>query len=306
MIPLAEPAPGARHGHPPVSVVVPYFGEDDAGVERLLKSLAAQDYPGETEVILVDNNTRPRLGRPPAGANLRLLHETKPGSYAARNAGLAVAGGAIIAFTDSDCECARDWLSRGVSALERDPAVGIVGGAIRPKPARPEAPHLAERYDGFFHMRQQHYVGVMRFAATANCFVRRDLFTSIGFFEPGLRSGGDREWCRRAVAAGHRLAYEPGAVVLHEARTLGGLLVKARRLAGQEWSHARAAGAGPARAAQAELGFYVARVKRLLDGGEELPGADRVAFFGLATTLQAVRFAELARLSLTRGDPERR
>lgn len=292
-------------GAPPVSVVVPFYGDGVAVLDRLLGSLARQDYPGEAEVIVVDNNPARRLPATRPGAALRILHEPAPGSYAARNAALAVARGGVLAFTDADCECAPDWLSRGVAALA-DPAVGVVGGAIVPRPARPAAPRLAERYDGFFHMRQAHYVAVMGFAATANCFARRELFERLGPFDARLLSGGDREWCRRATAAGHRLAYAADAVVHHAARALPALLTKARRLAGQEWSDARAARTGAVGAVRAELRYFRGRVWRLLDRDERLGGLDRVAFLGLVTALQAVRLAELARLSLTQAAPERR
>jgi hypothetical protein len=143
-------------------------------------------------------------------------------------------------------------------------------------------------------------------AATANCFVRRAAFRSVGPFDARLKSGGDRQWCRRAIASGHRLGYEPSAVVTHAARGFQGLMLKARRLAGQEWSHARAVGAGALRAARVETAFYLARVRRLLDPRERLTVADRVAFFAVATILQAIRFAELLRLRLTGAAPEPR
>lgn len=292
-------------GAPPVSVVVPFYGDGLAALDRLLGSLARQDYAGEAEVIVVDNNPARRLPATRDDAPLRILHEPAPGSYAARNAALAVARGRVLAFTDADCECAPDWLSRGVAALA-DPAVGVVGGAIVARPARPDDPRLAERYDGFFHMRQAHYVAAMGFAATANCFTRHELFARLGPFDARLLSGGDREWCRRATAAGHRLAYAADAVVHHAARALPGLVTKARRLAGQEWSDAQAARTGIAGAMRAELRYFRGRVRRLLDRDEPLDGLDRAAFLGLATVVQAVRVAEVVKLSLVRASPERR
>lgn len=290
---------------PAVSVIVPFYGDRVAALDRLLGSLARQDYAGETEVIVVDNNPERRLPATRAGAPLAILHEPAPGSYAARNAALGAARGDVVAFTDADCECAPDWLARGVAALA-DPAVAVVGGAIRPRLARPADPRLAERYDGFFHMRQAHYVAEMGFAATANCFARRALFERLGPFDASLLSGGDREWCRRATAAGYRLAFAPEAVVHHEARALAGLITKARRLAGQEWSDAQAARTGMPGAVRAELRYFRGRVRRLLDPREELRDLDRVAFLGLATVVQTVRLAELVKLSLTRAEPERR
>lgn len=290
--------------NPPVSVIVPFYGTELPRLQRLLDSLARQDYPGPVELLVVDNNEVPLV--PPAAVRGRLLHEPEPGSYVARNAALREAQGEIVAFTDSDCVCTPQWLSRGVAALLRDPAVGVVGGGVLPLTAGDGGPSLTERYDAFFHMRQAHYVANMGFAATANCLTRRSVVDEVGHFDTRFRSGGDRAWCGKVVEAGYRLAYCAEAAVLHDARRLDGLVLKSRRLAGQEWSRARNAGGGLRAAVRSDLRIYSLRVRRLLDGEESVTLPDRVAFGAISLLLQTVRVAELVRIRVTGGSPERR
>lgn len=289
---------------PPVSIIVPFYGTELWRLQRLLDSIARQDYSGPVELLVVDNNEDPTI--PAAAVNGRLIHEPEPGSYVARNAALREASGEIVAFTDSDCVCTPRWLSRGVAELLRDPAVGAVGGGVLPLTAGAAGPSLTERYDAFFHMRQAHYVTSMGFAATANCLTRRAVLDEVGHFDTRFRSGGDRAWCGKVVEAGYRLAYCAEAAVLHDARRLDGLVLKSRRLAGQEWSRARNAGDGLRAALRSDLRIYARRVRRLVDGREPVTLPDRMAFGAISLMLQAVRVVELVRLRATGGSPERR
>ena len=165
---------------------------------------------------MVDNGSREdgelATGHP---AVSRVVTGSRPGSYAARNAALAVASGDVIAFTDADCIPAPDWLLSGVTAVAEGGADPIAGQVV---PRRSSAPTVWDRFDAGHHVDQRNYVEMLGFGATANLFVRRAVLDDVGHFDGAMGSGGDRELCRRAVAAGYRLAYLERAAVSHGPR----------------------------------------------------------------------------------------
>ncbi len=140
------------------------------------------------------------------------------------------------------------------------------------------------------------------YATTANLALPAALFRELGGFDPERRSGGDAAFCRRAGAAGHRLALVPGAVVHHPCRTSWeALATKARRIKGGQIR----AGPLPRRAA------WVLRTLAppLRDSAHYLasphPARRRLQAVGVRFRLWGVELAETARLALG-GTPERR
>lgn len=215
--PKAPDASAATSTHLAASVIVPTY-RDRESLAGCLACLARQDFPAERfEIVVADND--PEAARSPPSAlpaNARLVHQPTPGSYAARNAAAAGAGGAVLFFTDADCRPAPDWIASGLRLLEENPAVDRLGGAVvlSAAGARWTVPEL---YDRLFNLRQERYVG-RGYAATANLVVRRELFERVGPFDERLYSSGDKEWNRRAGAAGSRLLYADTVRVEHPAR----------------------------------------------------------------------------------------
>jgi glycosyltransferase involved in cell wall biosynthesis len=216
---------------PSVSVVVPVFND----VERLrtcLLALAAQTYPADqVEVLVVDNaSTQDVAAALPDDPRFRLLHEARRGSYAARNTGLAVATGEVLAFTDADCAPDPTWLEEGVRALAAEPAADMVGGAVEFSYASGAPVSAAELYEFRHGFPQERYLRVEHFAATANMLTWRSVLDRVGPFDARLQSGGDGEFGRRVAAAGGLQRYAERAVVRHPARaTTQELLVKLAR-----------------------------------------------------------------------------
>src|SRR4051812_31173088 len=116
---------------PLVSVIVPVFNDADR-LSACLDALAEQDYPVElVQVIVVDNGSTDDVGDVLSQrAGVCVLHEPRQGSYSARNAGIAAATGAVLAFTDSDCLPTSRWLSEAVRTLQLLPRPARVGGRL--------------------------------------------------------------------------------------------------------------------------------------------------------------------------------
>lgn len=222
---------------PFISIIIPAYN-DGPRLALCLACLSKQTYPADRfEVIVVDNGSNPPLSDDPAlknsAVNVRIITETKPGSYIARNTGLTAVQGEIIAFTDSDCLPEPNWLATGVKAITQDKEVGLAAGRIDVFAQNGEAPNIAERYELVRGFPIQEYIERWNFGATANIFTRKDVIEKAGNFDATLKSGGDSEWCKRVHAAGYQTVYAPDTVVRHPARqSVGAIWRKARRVAG--------------------------------------------------------------------------
>jgi len=97
------------------SVIIPVYN-DVKRLEICLKTLEAQTYNKDRyEVIVIDNGFNENIESAAAKyRHVKLLKESRPGAEAARNTGIAAAAGEVLAFTDSDCVPAEDWLEKGV------------------------------------------------------------------------------------------------------------------------------------------------------------------------------------------------
>ncbi|MEZ5320115.1 MAG: glycosyltransferase [Vicinamibacterales bacterium] len=219
---------------PFVSVIIPVFN-DARRLRGCLDALEQQTYPADRyEVVVVDNGSTDRPESVVAAhAHAVCVREPRPGSYAARNAGLARAKGEVLAFTDADARPEPGWLEHGVRRLGALEGDGMVGGRLECVFDRQGTPNFAERFDAVTYLRQQHYVERQHFAATANMFATRAVFDRVGGFRADLFSSGDAEWGTRVHRAGFPQAYADDAVVAHRARgSVWKIIALHRRLLG--------------------------------------------------------------------------
>lgn len=202
-------------------MIVPVFNQDGA-LSSTLEALAGQTVgPHEREIVVVDNGSTDETADVLAASRevvpgLRTaVEDSVRGSYAARNRGIDVAEGALLAFTDADCLPHPSWLERGLAAAQT--GSDLVAGRIE-LTFRGDRPNVWEYVDAGGFLDQRLHVEEHGFGVTANLFVRREVFRSVGVFRATLKSGGDYEFCHRATAGGASITYAEDAVVSHPAR----------------------------------------------------------------------------------------
>ncbi|MDN3550476.1 glycosyltransferase [Mucilaginibacter aquaedulcis] len=216
-----------------VTVIIPTYNDWDC-LSLCLDALSVQSYPHELFEIIVVNNKPGSV--PPAGFrvpdNCKIIDEAKPGSYASRNAGINIAKGEIIAFTDSDCIPDKNWLIEGVAYMLSNPQIGRIAGRIDLFYRSPKLVNV-ELYEKIYAFNQELYVKNDATAVTANIFTYKKSFDVAGLFNENLMSGGDYEWSVRAQKAGIPIHYVDTAIVNHPARyNLDELVTKAKRVGG--------------------------------------------------------------------------
>lgn len=205
----------SRDDTPPrVSVVVPALNAR-ATIGACLAALERQTMPRQQyEVMVVDDGSRDGtadLARAQGARVVRLEHTSGPG--AARNAGIRAARGALVVFTDSDCEPCEDFLEQLVQPLEDDPVVGATKGTYltrqRPLVARFVQLEYEERYR---HTRRHRWIDFVD--TYAACFRREDLLR-VGGFDTRLRQCQDQELSFRMAAAGIKIRFVDNARTYH-------------------------------------------------------------------------------------------
>ena len=101
-----------------VSVIIPVYNDSER-LKLCLEALENQTYSKDLyEVIVVDNASEEDI-KSIVGqfSQAKYTYESQSGSYVARNKGISIARGEILAFTDSDCIPASDWIEKGVANL---------------------------------------------------------------------------------------------------------------------------------------------------------------------------------------------
>jgi glycosyltransferase involved in cell wall biosynthesis len=206
---------------PFVSVIVPVYN-DPRGISETLSSLEQQDYPRNNwEVIVIDNDSSDETRRIacsfiPYLPCMQVLTETRRSSYAARNTGIGLARGGIIAFIDADMVVDKDWITTGVKEILGEEA-DYVGCRVDIY-TKGDPPSIFEIYNQRTGFPVKDYMERFGFAGAGNIFVRRTVFERIGMFDQRLVSGGDYEFGTRVKEAGLKMYYSDKNRMLHPAR----------------------------------------------------------------------------------------
>jgi glycosyltransferase involved in cell wall biosynthesis len=216
----------ARPDWPTVSVVVCAYREERR-LAACLDSLQASRYP-RLEVIVCDDGSDDATLEVARRYPFRVLALPHAGLSVARNAGLAAATGAIVAYLDADATCHPEWPYHLALSLEDRsvdatggpnlPAVdaGLVERAVAASPGGPAEVLVADE-------RAEHVPG-------CNMAFRREVLEDLGGFDPIFTSAGDDvDVCWRLLDTGRRIAFTTAAQIRHHRRdTVRGYLRQQR------------------------------------------------------------------------------
>jgi glycosyltransferase involved in cell wall biosynthesis len=174
---------------PLISVIAPAHNAVSF-YDRWIGSLLAQNYPN-LEIVLVDDGSADGLAaRAQAGPPfLRYIRQENRGPAAARNTGIAAAGGELIAFLDLDDLWEPGHLKRMAAALVEAPHAYIAQGLIR---------NFCYGEDGCAYYCSRAY----RFINLGSAVFRRSVFDYCGVLEEQMRFGEDFDFLIRCWEQG--------------------------------------------------------------------------------------------------------
>jgi glycosyltransferase involved in cell wall biosynthesis len=186
-----------------VSVIIPVFNRE-AYLPEAIESVLKQTRPAD-EILVLDDGSTDRSAEVARsyGERLRCVSQANQGIGGARNAGIALTKGDLVAILDSDDLWTENKLERQCAAFE----------------ARPELDMVFCRMKQFFSPevgaseRRSFYEEEMPACFASGMLARRKILDEIGPFDTNLRVGEFISWFGRAQEKGIRSEIVPEVLV---------------------------------------------------------------------------------------------
>jgi len=194
----------AGEAHESVSVIIPVFNRPRY-LEEALRSVWRQN-PSPEEVIIVDDgstdDTRKEAARfvPPA----RYIYQDHAGAAAARNTGIRMSKGSLIAFLDSDDVWTSEKMRIQKRWMDERPELDMIAGKVESF----FSPDISETNRKKFRIPADPVSG---FVASA-VVIRRRVFDRLGGFPLDMELGEFIDWFLRAREAGMKYDVVPQVV----------------------------------------------------------------------------------------------
>jgi GT2 family glycosyltransferase len=201
---------------PRISVIVCSYNGSATICETLtaIERLAYSDY----ETIVVDDGSTDDTSIIAKKHKAHLIRTENRGLSNARNAGLQVATGEIVAYIDDDAYPDPHWLTYLASGFLQTEHAGIGGLNIAPLGDGAIADCVANAPGGPVHVLLSD--DVAEHIPGCNMAYRREQLLAIGGFDPRFRvAGDDVDICWRFQERGWTLGFAPTAVVWHHRRS---------------------------------------------------------------------------------------
>ena len=201
-----------------ISVIVPSYNSENT-ISKCLDALQNQSYTGSYEIILIDSSfdNTPEIvsNRYPGVRYTHLKRKTDPGT--ARNMGIEISNGDLIAFIDSDCVAAHDWLEQIVRA--HDSPYKAVGGVVYNGNDENDLIALAgyiSEFREFLPARPRQEVSHI---PTCNISYKRGVFDEYGLFQGNYYPQEDLVYNIMLSEHGERILLDPSIRICHHHRS---------------------------------------------------------------------------------------
>jgi glycosyltransferase involved in cell wall biosynthesis len=164
-----------------LSVIMPVYNGAEFLAEAVA-SITAQAYQ-PLEIIVVDDGSTDDTAAVAQilGREIRYLYQPNQGPAAARNAGLAVAQGDLIAFLDVDDLWPADKLAQQMACLHANAATEVVWGKTWLRPYQSDETEFPSLIPNWMPL-------------LGSLLCRRAVFEQVGGFDPTMRFGEDMDW----------------------------------------------------------------------------------------------------------------
>ncbi|MBD1390553.1 glycosyltransferase family 2 protein [Neiella sp. HB171785] len=216
---------------PIVSIIIPVYNDLNA-IQQTLAKLEQQSCDQALfEILVVDNgSTDGSIEWLEQRSDVCLIkeHQRLASPYSCRNRGIEAASGRYIALLDSTCIPAKDWVSSAIKYLDEHPSCDLFGGQVMFN--FEDRVTAGKVYDSVTNVQMEYAIKQRKAAKTANLWVRRNVFSNIGMFEEGVRSGEDMRWTGYCSEQGLLLEYCDSCTVFKYARSTSELLKKQIRV----------------------------------------------------------------------------
>lgn len=213
-----------------ITVIIPTYRRP-LDLARCLMALQKQtQLPNQVVVVVRDTDTDTWTFLEKFNLEHQTLHTVTvsvPGVVAAMNAGLDVATGDIIAYTDDDAAPHPDWIERIVAHFLSDSCIGAVGGrdwVYQGNQLLDGAQEVVGRLQWFGRVIGNHHLGVgeARFVDVlkgVNVSYRRTAIAGLRFDRRMQGTGAqvhfELAFCLALKRAGWKLIYDPKVAVNH-------------------------------------------------------------------------------------------
>jgi O-antigen biosynthesis protein len=213
--------------YPKVSVVVCSYNGSKT-LDGCLHSLTKLNYP-DYEVVLVDDGSKDAVPEIAARyPSVRYYRQSNKGLSVARNVGMELADGEVVAYTDDDCVADEDWLYFLVAKLLDSDASSVGGPNLLPSNDGPVAACVSASPGTPAHILIDD--NVAEHVPGCNMAFWADRLRAIGGFDAVYtKAGDDVDVCWRLQNEGEHIAYAPAAMVWHHRRSTVEAYLKQQR-----------------------------------------------------------------------------